>query len=73
MAKLDDKEFNFGKAVKVASENLFREVKSNVVDGVYSEEEGSRMIMGAALFLIRLGDALGEEGNKIDNPFLDLH
>lgn len=63
----------FGEAIKESSERLFQEVKANVVDGVYSEEEGSRIIMGAAMFLVMLGDALGSDADKVSNPFLDTH
>ena len=73
MSSSKDPEAAFGQAIKDSSERLFREVKSNVVDGVYSEEEGSRIIMGAALLLVMLGDALGEDADKISNPFLDVH
>lgn len=73
MSDMKDADLAFGNAVRTASELLFLEVRANVRDGVYSEEEGTRIIMGAATFLVMLGDALGEEGKKIDNPFLDLH
>lgn len=66
-------EAQLGKAVQVASDALFKEVKVNVRDGIYSEEEGSRIIMGAALFLVMLGDAFGGDPTKIDNPFWELN
>jgi len=73
MSDSNSSDVAFGNAISEASEKLFGEVRSNVAAGVYSEEEGSRIIMGAAMFLIRLGDALGEADGKLKNPFLDLH
>jgi len=60
-------------AIEKASEAISLEVNLNVRDGIYSEEDGSRIIMGAAMFLVALGDLLKEKGTKIDNPFWDLN
>jgi len=73
MDKPTEEELKFGVAIQISSERLFSEVREAVVAGVYSEDEGSRMIMGAATFLIMLGDALAEEGHKIKNPLLELN